>query len=88
MAAEMSLALRERAQAELDKVGGDQQEIACFCWLSEMSFLLSAAVLGRAHPLGHGGPGEDASICRSGHRVSPVHGEERGHPKGHGGGGG
>lgn len=47
-----------------------------------MFFLLSAAILHGAHPVGHAGPGEDASVYTGGRQVSPVHGEERGRPKG------
>lgn len=56
--------------------------VPCSCWITEMFFLLAAAILYRAHPVGHAGPGEDASIYTFGQQVSPVHGEERGRPKG------
>lgn len=82
MAAEKSLVLRERTLAELDKVGQEQRGVTCSCRRSEMFFLLSAAILHGAHPVGRAGPGEDASIYAFGQQVSPVHGEERGRPKG------
>lgn len=80
--AEKSFALRERAQAELDKVGREQK-IRGSCRVSEAFFLSSAAVLRRASSLGPGGPGQDeaASSSGPGRQASPVHGEERGRPK-------
>lgn len=80
-AAEKSFALLEQAQANLDKVGRDQETDEMFLRLSETFSLSLAAVLRRSRRLGVVGPAKATSTRGPGRQVSSVHGEEKGCPK-------